>query len=185
MLNADPTAAQFLRELAAWNHHHTALAAKAHSHRQTAMIMGAQQHMLACIAKAVPFLLYVYDLVDQSILYVNDRSVTMLGYTADEIQARGSAFFRQVLHPDDFSYLAGQLPQRFSTAQDEDVIETEYRIQHANGQWHWFFSREVVLARGAGSTPRHILGTAQDITQRKHIGHRVLKRGGERFDASP
>ncbi|MDH3600568.1 MAG: PAS domain-containing protein [Candidatus Tectomicrobia bacterium] len=181
MHDADNTAAQFLTDLTALNQQHAALIAEVHANRQMEKIMGAQQHMLVCIAKAVPFLLYVYDLVDHCILYVNDRSVTMLGYTADEIHAQGSAFFRQVLHPADFSCLSGELPQRFATAQDGDVIETEYRIKHANGQWRWFCSRDVVLARSADGA-RQILGTAQDITKRKRIGHRVLKSGEEYFD---
>ena len=182
MHDAGKTAAQFLTELTALNQHHAALAAEVHAHRQAEKIMGAQQHMLVCIAKAVPFLLYVYDLVDQCSLYVNDRSMTMLGYTADEIHAQGSAFFRRVLHPDDFSYLSVDLPRRFATAQDGDVIETKYRIQHANGQWRWFFSRDVVLARSADGTPRQILGTAQDITKRKRMRKRELENGRERLD---
>jgi PAS domain S-box-containing protein len=182
MHDTDKTAARFLMELTALNQHHAALAADAHAHRQTAKIMGAQQHMLACIAKAVPFLLYVYDLVDPCILYVNDRSVTMLGYTADELQAQGAAFFRRTLHPDDLSYLWDELPQRFAAAQDREVIETEYRIRHANGQWRWFFSRDVVLVRSAGGAPEQILGTAQDITQRQCIGKRALKSGGEQVE---
>lgn len=174
MYDTDKTAAQFMAELAELNQHYAARAADVHAHRQTTKLLGAQQQMLACIARAVPFLLYVYDLVDQCNLYVNDRSVTMLGYTADEMQAQGSAFFRQVLHPVDFSYLSSEFPQRFATARDADVIETKYRIQHADGQWLWFLSRDVVLTRSADSVPRLILGTAQDITTRPHIGKREL-----------
>ena len=177
MHDIDKTAAQFLADLTPLNQRKASLAAEVDAHRQTAKIMGAQQHLLVCIAKAVPFLLYVYDLIDPCVLYVNDRSVKMLGYTANEIYTQGSAFFRQVLHPADLSYLSGELPRRFATAQDGDVIETEYRIQHANGRWCWFFSRDVVLTRSAGGAPRQILGTAQDITQRKRIEKRKLTRG--------
>jgi diguanylate cyclase (GGDEF)-like protein/PAS domain S-box-containing protein len=125
-----------------------------------------KQRLIEQIAEASPNVLYIYDLSIQSNIYSNRQVSAVLGYTSQEIQEMGSQFFPSLMHPDDFVQLPERM-NRFIAAKGSDVIETEYRMKHADGQWRWLISRDIVFTRDADGNPQQILGTAQDITTRK------------------
>lgn len=130
------------------------------------------------IAEATPGLLYVYDLNQQRNVYVNRQIGEVLGYTAEEIQEMGNEAIAKLLHPEDLQRLP-QLLQRFHLATDGEVLESEYRMQHKNGEWRWLYAREVIFTRQNGS-PHEIVGTAIDISDRKQTESK-LNYSNERF----
>ncbi|WP_066426458.1 PAS domain-containing protein [Anabaena sp. 4-3] len=137
------------------------------------------QKFIERIAETTPGILYVYDLVEQRNVYLNGQVVKLLGYSCESIQALGAEFLPQLMYPDDLV----QLPHvfhRFNSAGDDDVIEHEYRMRHANGEWRWFCSHNSVFTRNADGSPRQIVGTAFDITGRKQID-KELRASNERF----
>ncbi len=123
------------------------------------------QRLLQRIADFTPNILYLYDIIEQRNIYVNRQVSAILGYTPEEIQDMGAAFFQTVSHPDDWPKLL-EYTQRFDTAKDGDIIETEYRMKHASGEWRWLHSRDTVFARTPEGKPQQVLGTAADITDR-------------------
>ena len=78
------------------------------------------------------------------------------------------------IHPDDLPRVEWANEQ-CQTAEDGAVIETEYRIRHANGEWRWFSVRNTIFVRDTEGTPTQILGAAQDITDRKRLEQEVLE----------
>ncbi|MBD2501799.1 hybrid sensor histidine kinase/response regulator [Anabaena azotica] len=137
------------------------------------------QKFIERIAETTPGILYVYDLVEQCNVYLNGQVSTLLGYTPEKIQALGKKFLIKLMHPDDLIKLP-QLLQQFDSAMDEDILEHEYRMRHANGQWCWFCSRNSVFVRNRDGSPRQIVGTALDITARKQM-EEELRSSNERF----
>ncbi|BCL37541.1 PAS domain-containing protein [Nostoc sp. MS1] len=137
------------------------------------------QKFIERIAETTPGILYVYDLLEQCNVYLNGQVNKLLGYSAEAIQALGNKFLVQLMHPDDFIKLP-QLFQQFNSAKDEDIIEHEYRMRHANGKWCWFSSRNSVFVRNDDGSPRQIVGTAFDITSRKQT-EEELRSSNERF----
>ncbi|MGH1396284.1 MAG: PAS domain-containing protein [Trichormus sp.] len=124
------------------------------------------QKLIERIAETTPGILYVYDLLARKNIYLNGQVKTLLGHSPETIQVLGSEFLVRLMHPDDFL----QLPtvfERFNTARDGEVLEHEYRMRHANATWRWFCSRNCIFARNADGSPRQIVGTAFDITDRK------------------
>ncbi|BAZ15260.1 two-component hybrid sensor and regulator [Calothrix sp. NIES-4071] len=136
------------------------------------------EDLIERIALATPGLLYVYDFVEQRNVYVNRQIAEVLGYTIAEIDAMGTQLLRVLMHPKDLLRLP-QLLQRFYTVDDE-AVETEYRMRHKNGEWRWLLSKEVVFKRNPDGSPRQIVGTALDITERKRVED-SLRRSNERF----
>jgi PAS domain S-box-containing protein len=124
------------------------------------------QHFIERIANTVPDILYVFDLVENRNIYTNREITTILGYTPQQLQAMGEHLIPTILHPDDAPAVAQKM-QSFATLPDEAVIESEYRMKNANGEWRWLASRETIFARDAHGTPVQVLGVAQDITRRK------------------
>jgi PAS domain S-box-containing protein len=123
------------------------------------------QQFVESIAEASPHVMYVYDVIEQRKLYANRRMTEDLGFTLAEIREMGDDVLPRLLHPDDRARLP-ELLQRWDSAQDGDILEVEYRMKSANGEWRWFLSRNTVFKRDADGRVREIVGTAQDITDR-------------------
>ncbi|MBV6621603.1 MAG: PAS domain S-box protein [Rivularia sp. (in: Bacteria)] len=126
------------------------------------------EQLLERISSTTPGLVYVYDLVEQRSVYVNHQVGELLGYSKAEIQKMGSNAIPHLMHPDDLTRLP-TLFQRFNTISDDDIVETEYRLRHADGSWHWFYSWDTVFTRNPDGSARQLIGTALDITNRKQI----------------
>ncbi|BAY22903.1 two-component hybrid sensor and regulator [Calothrix sp. NIES-2100] len=124
------------------------------------------QRFIQQIADATPNMLYLCDLQTQRNVYVNREISVILGYSPEAAQAMGTNLFQILLHPDDLSRLPAQL-SRLKIAKDGEIIEYEYRMRHANGEWRWLYSWDAVFSRDAEGQVQQIIGTAQDITVRK------------------
>ena len=124
------------------------------------------QRFIERILEITPNLIYVYDLIERRIVYVN-RSVTdFLGYTPEEVRGMGPALLRDILHPDDAARSV-EHRARIAAAGDKDTLEIEYRVRHADGHWRWLRSREVLFLKDERGVARRILGWAEDVTERK------------------
>lgn len=79
-----------------------------------------------------------------------------------------SAFLFNLIHPDDLPAFS-ERTSRIETAKDGAIWEFEYLIQHKNGEYRWFSTRDTVFSRTAEGKPWKILGTATEISDRKHV----------------
>jgi PAS domain S-box-containing protein len=125
------------------------------------------QRLIQRIADSTPHILFLFDLVEMRTVYVNRMSTSILGYTPTEIQRMGSEVISAVAHPEDFLGMTQSVGQRFDEAKDGEVIESQYRVRHACGEFRWLNTRLTVFTRTDAGRPHVILGTAQDITDRK------------------
>lgn len=111
-------------------------------------------------------LLYIYDLIAKTNTYDNCQLTKMLGYTLTEIAQMEAQALPSLLHPDDVDTFNSNR-QRLFEVTDSDILETNYRLKHKNGEWRWFRSQETVFVRNSEGSPVRILGLAQDITEQK------------------
>ncbi|MEH2206213.1 MAG: PAS domain S-box protein [Nostoc sp.] len=126
----------------------------------------SSQDFLQKVANTVPHILYLFDLLKGTSIYLNEKSVTILGYSPEEFCNADPQWFMNCFHPDD-RHLCYDIPSRFVNLKDNEVLSTEYRFRHKNGEWCWLNTREVVFARDANGTPTQILGSVEDINTRK------------------
>ena len=126
------------------------------------------------IADTSPSILYLYNVQEQRNIYSNREIYSTLGYTVQEIQAMGSNFFQKVMHPDDLAKLPDNL-ELMNASTDGEIIEIEYRMKHANGEWRWLYSRDTVFSRDACGRVLLKIGAAQDITRRKQVEEALQK----------
>jgi PAS domain S-box-containing protein len=129
------------------------------------------------IADAIPSVLYVYDLSEQRLSYVNDQVSRVLGYSAKAVQELGAGVV-ELLHPEDRDPVVEHL-ERLGEADDAEVFDIDYRMRHANGEWRWLRSRDVIFARGPDGSARQLLGTALDITERRAAATRLARYQGQ------
>ncbi len=117
------------------------------------------------ILEALPSILYLYDPRSEKIAFVNDRIYDILGFRADQLDNRPTAF-RGLFHPEDRKQLHASR-QQWSSAQDGEFFVSEFRLRHRTGFWLWFRARETVFRRDAGGEVSEVLAVALDVTSRK------------------
>ncbi len=144
----------------------TSLALESRDRKQAEDALKSSQRWVQQIADASPNILYLYDLIKQSNLYVNPTVADILGYSANDIERMEATFFEKLIHPDDREQLQDYYAQ-MAIGIDGDIFEIEYRMQHRNGQWLWLMSRDTVFSKTETGLPQQILGTASDITEVK------------------
>lgn len=134
--------------------------------KQAEIALRNSQHLLQKIADTIPNNLYIYDLTFATHIYANRRTEEFFGCTQAELQAMGPQFIAEFLHPDDIKQIP-EFVKRFAVTRDDQVLEHELRLKNAQGEWRWFRAWEVIFTRTADGKPKHILGAATDITERK------------------
>lgn len=114
----------------------------------------------------LPALIYIYDLVEQRTVYLNNAVSTLLGYAPEHVQALGDRLLAELIHPKDVERWLVDILPHYATAGDDTAIESEYRLRHADGSWRWFLVCERAWQRQANGTVRQIIGVGQDVSRR-------------------
>ncbi len=130
--------------------------------------LAESQRFVQQLADSTPNLLYLYDLLDRQLIYINPAVETMLGYSVAESQRFAQSSFVDLVHPDDWLALI-HYSHTCATAKLGQVLEREYRLRHANGEWRTLSSRETVFSLDAQGRPQLLLGTANDITDLRRL----------------
>jgi PAS domain S-box-containing protein len=125
-----------------------------------------RERFIKKLVDAAPSTVYLYDLSENRNIYANAKLEAALGYAAEGLQLVGQEALQALVHEEDLPQVRECLKGLPSLA-DGEVIEFECRIRHRSGEWRWFHSRNVIFARDREERPVQILGTAQDITDRK------------------
>lgn len=136
------------------------------------------QHFIQRIADTTPNLLYIYDIKSNRNVYANRELFRQLGYTPEQVQEMGAGFLPHTVHPDDLPEIARSV-RELTEAKDTDVVQVEYRIRTAGGDWRWLYDRATVFSRDPGGSVREVLGTSQDITAQKRSGQALHDKNQE------
>jgi diguanylate cyclase (GGDEF)-like protein/PAS domain S-box-containing protein len=136
--------------------------------RQVEKDLWSSRQFIQRVTEAAPNIIYVFDLIENRIVYINHTLRDMLGYNIEDIDKMGPGLYERLLHPEDLLRLP-ELLKRYESAGEGSIIETELRIKHADGHWRWLNTRDIVFTRTPEGLPFQILGTAQDITGRKYM----------------
>ncbi len=126
------------------------------------------EHFVRRVIETTPNLLYIYDLAEKRNIYMNRETRAFFGYGPEEVQTLGWFSSQSPFHPDDLPVIEAHR-EALSKAGEGDVRGMEFRARHASGEWRWLTSHEVVFARSPEGAVTQILGSAQDITQRKRM----------------
>jgi two-component system CheB/CheR fusion protein len=132
------------------------------------------QRLIERIADTTPDILYVYDVFRRSHPYVNRRLTDVLGYPAETFAADSEGRVMQIIHPDDRGIRARRLA-RLATARDDEVIETEYRLRHARGDYRTLLFRDAVFNRSADGAVQQIAGIVRDVTELRRLESGLLQ----------
>lgn len=87
-----------------------------------------------------------------------------LGYDSAAMPAAYETLFK-LIHPDDVSAYQAALATHL--AGRAELVESEFRVRHRSGPWHWFALRAKCVGTDRIGRPRRMSGTCQNVTARK------------------
>jgi PAS domain S-box-containing protein len=144
------------------------------SHRQATLDLEKSNRFFRQIAKTIPGILFVYDLLEKRDLYVNQGGWEMLGYTEDDYLGMGDTFLETTLHPEDPARLPA-LAQEYARAADGEVFTHLVRMRHKSGEWRWVHRNVTVFAWTPDGRPQQLVGTSIDVTETKTAEEELRK----------
>ena len=132
--------------------------------KQAETKLAETEHFVEQLAQMAPYLIYVQDLTRQKYIYANNKVKDFYGLSATAIEKMSRNHFKKHLHPDDFErFFSTQ--QELEQLKDNEVVEKEFRIRHADGQWRRLRSQEAILTRDSQGLPETVIGTTIDISE--------------------
>jgi PAS domain S-box-containing protein len=134
--------------------------------RATEASLQKSQYFFEQLIDASSVILYLYDMGSQRCLHVNGRVGEILGYTADALAEMNPFFVIALGHPDELAQHRDHF-EKLSAFREGDIIERDFRLRAAGGNWVWLRSRESVFKDSRSGEPQKIVGTATDITVRR------------------
>lgn len=129
--------------------------------------LAASQRFIETITDTTPNLLYIIDSIQQRFIYLNQQYAKFFGRSPEEIK-QSTIFFIEVTHPDDLIKLS-EIYQQLNQVQNEEIVESEFRVKNVDGEWRWLHTRDVVFSRSSDGLVEQILGTAIDVTVAKEM----------------
>lgn len=136
--------------------------------KRVAQSLLESREFIRSIAESSPSVIYIYDLAEHRNVYVNREVCGALGYSVEEFHAQFGGNLSLITHSEDQERVYAHL-NRLRTLPEGQIAELEYRMQHRDGEWRWFASRDTVFKRDADGRVVQIVGSALDISARKQI----------------
>ncbi|WBA40783.1 PAS domain S-box protein [Hymenobacter canadensis] len=124
------------------------------------------QRFTTRINDTIPVIVYLFDIQAQRMIYLNRQMEQILGYSEADLKELGDDIVQHMFDPQGLQDVAGK--QEFlANMTDQQLSTGEYRVRHRDGSWRWIWVRSRVFLRDAQGRVQQLLGSAEDITERK------------------
>ncbi len=97
-------------------------------------------------------------------IYLSPQWPLLLGYEVDEIDQQPQSWLKLV-HSADRHRLIQGIRQHLSG--ETAVCHVEHRMRSKSGEWRWILNRSKLVRRDSQGQPLRMIGTVQDISDRK------------------
>lgn len=135
--------------------------------------MDNEQNLLSTILDTVNNVIFIFDLELKNIVYANHQTINFIGYTFEELQEFGENFISEMFHKDDVSKLLTDISEM--STQGIKKYNSDYRFKHKDGNYRWFECNTTPFKYDKTGKLIQILGSAQDISERKNIENKLIK----------
>jgi PAS domain S-box-containing protein len=124
-----------------------------------------QRKFIEQVTNSTPDIIYVMDLRERKIIFINDRVSSILGYNPELFYSEGSKIFAKKLHPDDYLKRMQHVTDCFHLTEGETKT-IDVRLHANNGDWRWFRIRDIPFKFENGRVIQTV-GVARDIHELK------------------
>lgn len=106
-----------------------------------------------------------YNLQTRELIY-NEHWANIIGYKIADLQPITVETWRSLIHPEDHPKALKKMHEHLEGK--TDFYEIEVRLKHKDDRWIWILDKGSVATFTADGKPEWIMGSIQDITQRKN-----------------
>lgn len=142
--------------------------------RHAAARLGESQRLFEMIARGSPDLIYLYDPVDERIVWMNRCAHAFLGGTERDARTLNRTEMHRLVHRDDRAQFRANAARMAAAYGDSDVLTNEMRMRTRGGSWRWIHTRASVFSRRETGAPLLLLGIATDISPHKKTEQRLI-----------
>ncbi len=125
-----------------------------------------QDKFLEKINRLLPNTVYIFDIIERKMVWLNERGLELYGYTVQDLQMMGAEYLALSMHPEDLPGVEAALQQAPSLA-DGEVLNLEYRFKDRSGQYHRIKDQVTSFARGENGLVHYVFGIATNLEDRK------------------
>ena len=136
--------------------------------RYTEESLRESRYFIELIASASPVILFLYDVAAQRCLYINGQVEKILGYSTWNLVEMSPMFILSLAHPEEAAGHAAHF-EVLAAAKEGQVIEREFRLRSARGNWIWLRSRETIFKAGQGGQAPQVVAVATDVTAHRAV----------------
>lgn len=143
------------------------------------------QAFIQRIADAIPAIITSCNVHSGKYIFINKGLQKLLGHDPQRVLDEGISFFTTIIHPDDLDPLLKKNSEALKEANKrpgnsaETIVEFQYRMRHANGEYKWFHTFGTVFQRNQQGEIQHVLNISLDITERVKAEDILVQRTHE------
>jgi PAS domain S-box-containing protein len=132
-------------------------------------------HFIEKINATSPSAIYVFDIIDQKLVYANDKFKEVLGAHFDEARIFNIDHFSALVHPEHLPELKSYFKSLDQIAEN-NTSTIKYRVKNSKDQYRWVRSYDTVFKRNDDGSIRQIIGVIIDVNKEKTIGDELRRR---------
>ena len=133
--------------------------------RETRGILDSYQTKMKTILELSKRGIWDWNILNDEVFY-DPLWAEIMGYCPSEIK-NGLNTWSKTVHPDDLPMAARKMKDHLEGALP--LYEMEYRAFKKNGEMIWVLMKGKLCLRGDNGEPLRMIGTIQDITDRKSV----------------
>lgn len=133
------------------------------------------------ILSAAPAILYINELQTPNDyqsgrnVWMNQRGLDFVGYTQEEITAKGYSFFDEFIHPEDREVLPESIKTAYASP-TETILGGMYRAKGKNQTaYRWLYGNYTVLRRFEDGSVQQMLVVALDISDKMQCQNQLVE----------
>lgn len=150
---------------------------------QAAARVADSQRLFESITRSSPDLMFLYDPIDQRVLWMNRCIHAFLGGTERDARTLNRRELLRLVHKDD-RVLVGEHAARMSAAYGDEMLAVDVRMRTSGARPRWISTRSTVFSRRETGAPLLLLGVATDVTARKQLETRLRHDRAEAEEAT-
>jgi PAS domain S-box-containing protein len=139
------------------------------------------QNFIQRVLDTSPNIIYIVDLKNQAIRYINSELKPILGYEINDFLKQPVSWISTLIYPEDIAPIEQHIHE-LNGLKDGEVSEIEFRLFSKARDWRWLKSREAVFSRDASGSIIEIIGLVQDVTGSKQ-SEAALRKSEARYRA--
>jgi PAS domain S-box-containing protein len=137
-----------------------------------------KQNFIQKITHVTPSLIVTYNIQTGKYIFVNNALKKLLGYEPQEAMDKGIGFFMPLIHPDDLQSVTEKNAKAIehanqSNADNETIVEFQYRLLHKNGEYRWFHTYGTIFGHDNHGKVEYVLNISVDVTHQYLLNKRL------------